>query len=125
MEVNITLILQAVHFGCAYYFLRTFLFTPSLAIIEKNEHVKKTLYKNLEQEQHTKDFVLQEYYVKNRAYKKLLLQAISDEATQPFYQKSTCALMSYAVENIEISVQEQKAIEAFLVHNLSQVVKHD
>ena len=123
MEPNVTLILQAMQFACAYYFLYTFLFTPASKILDENEQLKNELYKNLEQEQHVKDVLLEDYRVKNSAFKSALMQTIPVEATQSSHQKSMFGSTSYCVEEVQFSEQDKKITESYLVDHLSRVVK--
>src|SRR3989338_9298507 len=120
MEINVTLVFQVIQFSCAYYFLYKFLFTPACKILDENEQFKNELYKNLEQEQHVKDVLLEDYRVKNSAFKTMLIQTIPLEATQFTHQKSMFGSTSYCVEEVQFSEQDKKEIEAFLVDHLSR-----
>lgn len=123
MEVNVTLVLQIILFMCAYYFLYNFLFVPAYKILDENEQFKNKLYHNLEQEQQVKDALLQAYYVKNSAFKGMLISAIPEQSTQPVHQKTTLSSISYCFEEMHFSEEDRKKTESFLVDHLSQVIK--
>ncbi|MDP3788720.1 MAG: hypothetical protein Q8Q60_05400 [Candidatus Chromulinivorax sp.] len=123
MEINITLILQAMLFACSYCFLYKFLFAPSCKILQDEEQVKHELYMQLEKEQQVKDALLQDYYVKNHAFKSILLQSIPELSTESVHQKSTFGSTSYCVEDSTLTEQDRKQTESFLVERLSQVIK--
>lgn len=123
MDVNVTLFLQAMQFACAYYFLYNFLFAPACKILDENEQFKKKLYKNLEQEQQIKDALLQDYHIKNNAFKHILIQTIPEQATQSIYQKSMVGSTLYCVEKSQLSEQDIKKTEIYLIDHLSQVIK--
>lgn len=123
MEVNVTLILQAVQFACAYYFLYKFLFAPASKILDENEQFKNKLYTTLEQEQQIKDALLQDYHVKNNAFKGMLIQTIPEQATELVHQKSMIGSTLYCFEKIHLSEQDIKKTESYLVEHLSRVIK--
>jgi hypothetical protein len=123
MEVNITLVLQALQFFCAYYFLYKFLFIPACKILDEQKHLKKMLYKKLEEDQQVKDALLQDYYVKNNVFKSMLIETIPLEATQIVHQKTMFDSTSYCIEKIELSEQNKKKTELFLIDHLSRVIK--
>lgn len=123
MEINITLILQAMQFACAYYFLYRFVFAPAYQILQDDEQFKNELYKNLEREQQVKDALLQDYRVKNSAFKSELIQVIPVQTTQSTHQESMFGSTLYCVEKIQLSKQDREITESFLVDRLSQVIK--
>ena len=125
MEVNVTLVLQALQFACVYYCLYRFLFTPACPILDEQEQLKQDLYKNLEYEQQVKDALLQDYRVKNDAFKSTLLDDIPEQATQLGYQESTFHSVLPSQQENQLSQQDKQEIEEFLVENLSKVIKHD
>lgn len=123
MDINVTLILQAMQFACAYCFLYKFLFAPAYKILQDDELFKNELYKNLEQEQQVKDALLQDYHVKSSAFKSELIQVIPAQATESAYQESMFGSTLYCVEKIQLSEQDREKTESFLVDRLSQVIK--
>lgn len=123
MEINITLLLQMLQFGCAYYFLYRFLFIPAYEKLDEQEQSKRFLYKNLEQEQHIKDVLLQDLHLKNKIFKDALVQTIPEKATQPIYQKSNYPQIAPFVDKAEFLQQDKTVIEELLINHLSQVVK--
>jgi F0F1-type ATP synthase membrane subunit b/b' len=123
MEINVTLLLQAMLFACSYCFLYRFLFVPACKILDENEELKNELYKKLEQEQQIKDALLQDYHVKNNAFKGMLIQAIPELSTRSTHQKTMFGSTLYCVENVTLSEQDREKTETFLVDHLSQVVK--
>ena len=123
MEINITLILQAMQFGCVYYFLYTFLFAPAYKILDEDEQIKKDLYKNLEHEQQVKDALLRDYHVKSDAFKTALLQDIPEQATQSVHQESMFNSVLDNVEKNQLSQQDREQTQLFLVDSLSKVIK--
>lgn len=123
MEINITLILQMMQFGCAYYFLYRFVFTPAYKLLDENEHFKNSLYENLKHEQQVKEALLKEFHIKNNNFKDILIQAAPEKSVQSVYQKSTFGGTSYEIETIDLSEQDRKKTEDFLINHLSQVVK--
>ena len=123
MEVNVTLVLQALQFACVYYFLYKYVFAPSCKILDENEQLKNKLYKNLEHEQHIKDALLHDYNVKNTAFKQELIQDIPESATQSSYQESMFGSTLYCIEENHLSQHDKEKTELFLVDRLSQVVK--
>lgn len=123
MEVNVTLILQALQFACAYYFLYRYLFVPSCKILDEDEQLKNELYKKLEHEQQIKDALLHDYHVKNSAFKGVLLQEIPAESTQSSHQESMFGSTLYHVEAQQLSQLDRNETELFLVERLSQVIK--
>lgn len=123
MEINITLILQALQFACAYCFLYKFVFTPACIILDENDKFENELYQNLEKAQQVKDALLQDYHVKNNACKSVLLDAIPELTIDTVCKKSMVNSASYKVEQITLSQEEIKKTEAFLVDHLSQVIK--
>ena len=122
MEVNVTVILQAIQFACAYYFLYKFLFIPACKILDAQEVEKHDLYKALEQAQQIKDALLQDYHVKNDAFKSILLQNVPEQATQLVHQKSTCNFVVDTVEQDQLPQEDRQEIQLFLVDRLSKVV---
>lgn len=123
MEVNITLLLQMMQFGCAYYFLYRFVFIPAYQKLDEDDLSKRLLYKNLEQEQQVKDILLQDFQFKNKLFKEMLLQNIPEKATQSIYQKSTFNIPLHIVDQVEFLQQDTIVIEDFLIDHLSRVVK--
>ena len=123
MEINVTIVLQVLQFGCVYYFLYRFLFAPASKMLDENEAFKNKLYKDLEHEQQIKDSLQQDYHAKNSAFKKKLVQDIPEQATQLVHEKSMFGSTLYLVENNELSPQDREKTEAFLVDRLSQVIK--
>lgn len=124
MEVNVTVVLQAIQFACVYYFLYTFLFAPASSILDAQEAEKQELYKNLEQAQQIKDALMQDYQVKNDAFKSILLQNIPDQVVAAEHQKPVSV---FVVENFDqqnqLPHEDRQEIELFLVDRLSKVVK--
>lgn len=123
MEINVTLVLQAMLFACSYCFLYRFLFAPACKILDENEQFKHELYNNLEQEQQIKDALLQDYQVKNNAFKGMLIQAIPALSTSSIHQKSMIGSTLYCVEASTLSDEDRIKTESFLVDHLSQVIK--
>ena len=123
MEVNVTLILQALQFACAYYFLYTYLFAPACKLLDADEQAKNELYKKLEREQQIKDALLHDYHVKNNAFKGVLLREIPMQATQTSYQESMFGPTLYHIELDQLSQLDREKTELFLVDRLSQVIK--
>jgi len=123
MEINITIVLQALQFVCVYYFLYKFLFTPASKILDEDEHLKNQLYKNLEHEQQIKDALVKDYHDKNSVLKHKLMQGVPDQATQFAHEKSTFGSTLYSIEKSKLSEQDREKSESFLVDRLSQVIK--
>ncbi len=123
MEINVTLFLQVIQFACAYYFLYRFLFTPACKILDEEEQFKNQLYQNLEQQQQIKDALLQDYHVKNHAFKTKLIDTIPAQATALAHQKSTFGSTLYSAEIVELSQVEIEKTQDFLVDHLSKVIK--
>lgn len=123
MEINVTIVVQAIQFGCVYYFLYKFLFVPACKILDEQEQVKQNLYQNLEQAQQIKDALLQDYHVKHDAFKSILLQNVPEQAVESVYQKSKDSRVLDCDEQFELSQQEKQNIKEFLVNNLSKVIK--
>lgn len=123
MEVNITLVLQILQFGCAYFFLYRFVFAPASLLLDEKEQFKHALYLDLEQQQQAKDILLQDFYERNKSYKALLVQQIPRQTTQSAYQKSTFDSTLYTLDSSEILQQDMQSTEKFLIDHLSQVEK--
>jgi hypothetical protein len=122
MEINITLVLQALQFLCVYYFLYKFLFVPACRILDEQEHVKQNLYKNLEMAQQVKDALLSDYYVKNDAFKTKLLQDIPEQRSELMHESSVSRVVSDHVKK-ELLPQDRQDIQLFLVQRLSRIIK--
>lgn len=125
MEINITLILQMMQFGFAYYFLYKFVFTPAYKLLDEKEEFKNSLYKNLEKEQQNKEDLLKKFYTKNNDFKAILIEAVPKKAGESLYQKTTCSITEYTVNTVDFSEQDRKKTEDFLINHLSQVIKND
>lgn len=123
MDINITLVLQALLFACSYCFLYKFLFAPSCTILQEEEQLKQDLYLQLEKEQQVKDALLQDYHVKNHAFKTALIQAIPQVVTQADDQKTAVPSTSHVAQPVVVSEQNIEQTESFLVEHLSQVIK--
>ncbi len=122
MEVNVTVILQALQFACAYYFLYKFLFAPACRILDEQEVEKQILYKNLEQAQQIKDALLQDYHIKNDAFRSILLQSVPEQATQTYDQQSISHSIVSVDTHDELPQEDRQEIQQFLVDRLSKVV---
>ena len=123
MEINITLVLQVMQFMCVYYFLYTFLFVPACKILDEQAEYKNNLYKNLECQQQVKDELLQDAHVKKDAFKAVLLQEVSDNAVRSVRQVSTFGLVLNNVEKTQLSEENKQEAQAFLVDQLSRIIK--
>lgn len=51
MNINLTLIVQAIHFFIAYWMLRRFFFRPAVAIIENHNAVRNSLLSLISQQE--------------------------------------------------------------------------
>lgn len=123
MEVNITLVLQVIQFLCVYYALYRLLFIPAYQILDEQEQVKKTLYKELEVAQQVKDALLQDFHIKTDVFKATLLQEIPEQASQSGYQKSTIHGVVGHSEPEQILQEDIEKTETFLVDHLSRIIK--
>ena len=123
MNINITIIFQVLQFFCAYYFLYRFLFIPAFQILHEQQQVKDELYKKLEHEQQIKDAFLQDYRVKNSAFKDELVYNIPVQDIDSVYQKSTFHEILQHDMNDPLSETQFQEIETFLVDHLSKVIK--
>ncbi len=123
MEINVTIVLQALQFFCVYYFLYTYLFIPASKILDENEQIKNELYKNIEYEQQIKNALQQDYNVKNSLCKSMLIENIPEQAIQTVHQKSMFDSTLYCVEKNQLSKEDKDKTEAFLIDRLSQVIK--
>ncbi len=123
MEVNITLVLQVIQFLCVYYALYRLLFIPAYQILDEQEQVKKTLYKELEVAQQVKDALLQDFHIKTDAFKATLLQEIPEQASQSVYQKSTIHGVVVHSQPEQILQEDIEKTETFLVDHLSRIIK--
>ena len=122
MEVNVTIILQVMQFAIAYLFLYRFLFAPACKILDEEELVENQLHKKVEKEQQVKDALLQSYHEKNSHFKSELMQTIPVQSTESVHQKSMFGSTLYSIEKNQLSDQDRKKTESFLVDHLSQVV---
>lgn len=123
MEVNITLVLQVIQFLCVYYALYRLLFIPAYQILDEQEQVKKTLYKELEIAQQVKDALLQDFHIKTDVFKATLLQEIPEQASQSGYQKSTIHRVVGHSQPEQILQEDIEKTETFLVDHLSRIIK--
>jgi F0F1-type ATP synthase membrane subunit b/b' len=123
MEVNVTLFLQITQFAIAYLFLYRFLFVPACKILDEEELVEKQLHKKIEKEQEVKDVLLQNYHEKSSHFKSALIESIPAQATESVHKKSMFGSTLYSVEENQLSDQDRKKTESFLVDHLSQVIK--
>jgi len=122
-SINITLLLQAVQFAIAYFFLYKFLFAPAYKILHEQELFEKELYKNLKQEHQIKDSMQQMYYQRQIALKESLMNMVPSDAVQSGFQKLDTSSTLYDVDKIKISQVQIDMTEKFLVDSLSQVIK--
>lgn len=124
MDVNMTLVLQAMQFGCVYYCLYNFVFAPAYKIIDEKDEFARSLRKKLEQEMQTKDILLAEYNIKNAEFKSSLMQTIPQEDLQDAsVVKTSHSSTLYSIEPVCVSDEDKKKAESFLVNYLSKVVK--
>ncbi len=123
MDINVTIFVQALQFGCVYYFLYKFLFIPACKILQEQEDFKHALYKNLEHDQQIKDTLLQDYKIKNNLFKDALLQQIPAQATEVADQSIKSDVMRYEVEHVGMSEEQIQQSEQFLVDYVSRIVK--
>jgi F0F1-type ATP synthase membrane subunit b/b' len=123
MEVNVTLLLQVIQFLCVYYALYKLLFIPAYQILDEQEQVKKTLYKELEVAQQIKDALLQDFHIKTDVFKATLLQEIPEQASQSGYQKSTIHRVVGHSQPEQILQEDIEKTETFLVDHLSRIIK--
>ncbi len=123
MEINVTIVLQALQFVCVYYFLYKFLFIPACKILDEDEQIKNKLYKNLEHEQKIKDALTQDHQEKSCVLRHKLMQNIPHQAVQLVHEKSIFGSTLYSVEKNQLSEKDREKLESFLVDRLSQVIK--
>jgi len=70
MELNITLVLQAVQFACSYFFLYRFVFAPASKILDANDQAEKKLQADFEHDKQLKLDLLKQCHEKKVVGKK-------------------------------------------------------
>ncbi|MGZ6250878.1 MAG: hypothetical protein ACXWL2_02520 [Candidatus Chromulinivorax sp.] len=123
MEVNVTLCIAMLQFGCAYYFLRTYLFVPACKILDEQQAFQKSLYDNLKCEQDNKEMLLMQYRANNKISKAELQKAIPSITCieeQKFVYNDQIFDLNSSKDVIE---SDRKKTEHFLVEHFIQVIK--
>lgn len=125
MEINITLIFQAVQFLLVYFFLYRCLFRPACAILHEQVQEKDELYNHLKNYQQIKDALAKDYQIKHDAFQAQLIQEIPEQATMSVHQHPMVDATLVRFSHHVVSTQEQHELEIFLVDYLAKVIKHD
>jgi|GEM_PF-1356905 len=125
MDINITVLIQALQFGIAYYFLYHFLFTPACKVLDEDAEIEKKLHESLNLEHGIKNDLQCKYKEKSLALKHALIKEIPSVSIEAGSKKNEKTSTLYSVENVEVLEKKLEDVEQFLINNLSQVVKHD
>ena len=123
MQINITLVFQAIQFFIAYYFLYNFMFVPAYAILLKEEAFEKKLYDNVDQSRLEKEQLQEKSNNRWAFLKKKLFENCPDALVESRGEKTDKNGSLYFVEKQNISKEEEEKTTSFLVDKLSDVSK--
>lgn len=119
--VDITLIIQVCNFFIAYYFLRTYVFSPAAHILQEQEEQDHQLQKAIDGALKKRDTV--RYQMKQRILqiKKLLLERVPVAVTIKFYD--TSAQSKDAVcESKALSEKQSQTIKQMISDRITKVL---